>query len=203
MTEAGSPLPSSSRGSEAPSHWRELDPRQRRRELARTGLAIAATWVLLLAGYSQMPLAGRTGRGWFARLVLGGLLVVAVLVWQVRSVTGAERPGLRAVQALGGVIPVFIVTFAGVYLSLSQVSSGSFSEPLNHSGALYLAITILSTVGFGDITPEGDLSRLVVSVQMLLDLVLIGVVVRLLTTAAKSGRGDPSSPSTEAGASRG
>ena len=102
----------------------------------------------------------------------------------------AELPGLRAVQALGGTIPVFLVVFAVVYLSLAQASSTQFSEPLNHTGALYLVITVFSTVGFGDITPEDDLARIVVSIQMLLDLVVIGVVVRLLTTAAKTGRGE-------------
>ena len=37
--------------------------------------------------------------------------------------------------------------------------------------------TVLSTVGFGDITPRTDPTRVMVSIQMLLDLVLIGVVV--------------------------
>jgi voltage-gated potassium channel len=84
------------------------------------------------------------------------------------------------------VIPLFLLTFAGLYLSLSAASTGRFSEPLNHTGALYLAITFFSTVGFGDITPQDDLARIATSVQMLLDLVVIGAVVRLLTTAAKS-----------------
>ncbi len=46
---------------------------------------------------------------------------------------------------------------------------------------------MFSTVGFGDITPETDLARILVSVQMLLDLVVIGAVVRLLLNAAKTG----------------
>ena len=37
-------------------------------------------------------------------------------------------------------------------------------------------------MGFGDITPKTDVARILVSVQMLLDLVIIGVVVRLLIT---------------------
>jgi hypothetical protein len=48
-----------------------------------------------------------------------------------------------------------LITFAAVYLSLSESSDTHFSEPLNHTGALYLVITVFSTVGFGDITPEG------------------------------------------------
>jgi hypothetical protein len=48
-------------------------------------------------------------------------------------------------------------------------------------------ITTLSTVGYGDITPTTNLSRMLVSVQMLLDLILIGSIVRLLASAAQKG----------------
>jgi hypothetical protein len=82
-----------------------------------------------------------------------------------------------------------------LYLSLSEDSTSQFSEPLNHTNTLYLAITVFSTVGFGDITPQTDVARIATSIQMLLDLVVIGIVVRLLTTAAKTGlEGSPSPP---------
>jgi hypothetical protein len=53
-------------------------------------------------------------------------------------------------------------------------------------------------VGFGDITPKTDTARLIVSIQMLLDLVVLGAVVQLLIKATKTSlaRG-PHSPSAE------
>ena len=84
-------------------------------------------------------------------------------------------------------IALFLVVFAIVYLSMSQSSTTHFSEPIDHTGSLYLVITVFSTVGFGDITPESNGARIVVSIQMLLDLIVIGAVVRLLVSAAKSG----------------
>ena len=42
-------------------------------------------------------------------------------------------------------------------------------------------------MGFGDITPETSGACIIVSIQMLLDLVVIGAVVKLLINAAKSG----------------
>jgi hypothetical protein len=48
-------------------------------------------------------------------------------------------------------------------------------------------ITTLSTVGYGDITPTTNMGRMLVSVQMLLDLILIGSIVRLLASAAQRG----------------
>jgi voltage-gated potassium channel len=134
-------------------------------------------------------------------LVLGIVAFAVVFAWQLHRVRNADLPGLRAVQALGGAIPLFLVAFAAGYLSLSHSAASHFSEPLNHTGALYLVVTIFSTVGFGDITPKGDLARAIVSIQMILDLIVIGAVVRLLTTAAKGGPGHPSLSAATAPAS--
>jgi voltage-gated potassium channel len=172
--------------------WTELSRRQRRREVIETILAVTLTWVLLIGIYYLLPFTDLTSGQSVVRLVLGIGAFVAALAWQLHRVRNADLPGLRAVQALGGAIPLFLVAFAAGYLSLSQAEATHFSEPLDHTGALYLTVTIFSTVGFGDITPEGGLARIVVSVQMILDLVVIGAVVRLLTTAAKGGRGGPS-----------
>jgi voltage-gated potassium channel len=168
--------------------WSELDRRQRRREVISTVVAMAVTWVLLVGIYYLIPATERTSGGSLVRFVLGIAAFAVVVAWQMRRVVEADVPGLRAVRALGAIVPVFLLVFAGVYLSLSHASTTHFSEPLDHSGALYLVVTIFSTVGFGDITPEGDVARLVVSAQMLLDLVVIGAVVRLLTSAANVSR---------------
>ena len=46
---------------------------------------------------------------------------------------------------------------------------------------------MFSTVGFGDITPKTDVARLVVTVQMLADLAVIAVVIRLIFGAVTRG----------------
>jgi hypothetical protein len=46
-------------------------------------------------------------------------------------------------------------------------------------------VTVLSTVGFGDITAQSDASRLLVTIQMLLDLALIAIVVRVFYATAR------------------
>jgi voltage-gated potassium channel len=181
-----------------PPSWADLDRRQRRREIIHTLIESTLTWALLLGIYYLVPFTDRTSAGSLVRLALGIAAFVVVLAWQLHRITHADLPGLRAVQALAIIIPLFLVIFAVLYLSLSQASSTHFSEPLNHTGALYLAITVFSTVGFGDITPKGDLARIVVSIQMILDLVVIGAVVRLITTAAKTGQsGSASRPSPD------
>ena len=66
---------------------------------------------------------------------------------------------------------------------------------MTRTTALYFTVTVFSTVGFGDITPHTDLARLVTTTQMLADLVVVAVVVRLILGAAKGGTvGTPEDP---------
>ena len=142
--------------------------------------------MVLFGLYYTVPFDDRTSGESLVRLGIGIIGFIGVLAFQLHRVKHADWPLLRAVQALGVAIAVFLTIFAALYLSFSEATATSFSEALDHTGALYLTITVFSTVGFGDITPETDLARIVVSIQMLLDLVVIGAVVQLLFNAAKS-----------------
>jgi hypothetical protein len=84
-------------------------------------------------------------------------------------------------------VPVLIFVFAYTYLSLYRANHSSFSEPLDHMGAVYFTVSGLSTVGFGDIVAKTDVGRLLVTIQILLDLVLVVGIVRTLWLAARIG----------------
>ena len=169
----------------------ELDRSERRRAWLRTLAVLASAWVVLVGVYYVVPAglvpASSSGVGSFLRLGAGIALFAAVLAEETRRIIRADLPELRAVQALGVVIPLFLVAFATGYLSMSNDSAHMFSERLDHTRGLYFTITVFSTVGFGDITPEADLARIIVSIQMLLDLVILGSGVRLLLSAAQAG----------------
>ncbi|MFJ5776245.1 potassium channel family protein [Streptomyces sp. NPDC093094] len=64
----------------------------------------------------------------------------------------------------------------------------STNEPLSHSDALYFTVTVFSTVGFGDITAKTEAARLVVTAQMLADLVIPGLAVKVVVGAVRRGR---------------
>ncbi|HEY5989876.1 MAG TPA: potassium channel family protein, partial [Streptosporangiaceae bacterium] len=49
-------------------------------------------------------------------------------------------------------------------------------------------VTVFSTVGFGDIRPESELARLVVTGQMVADLVIIGLGARIVVGAVRVGQ---------------
>lgn len=138
-------------------------------------------------------------------LVLAVLVAVggiAVYVWffnrQLKGVYRAKYPNLRASEALILVAVMFLAIFAVIYVLISEGNPESFTEPLDQFTAYYFALTVLATVGFGDITPVGTFARAVTMVQMALDLVFIAVLVRIMTGAAKEAfnrRGKPSAPS--------
>jgi hypothetical protein len=50
---------------------------------------------------------------------------------------------------------------------------------------MYFTVTVFTTVGFGDITATSQLARALVTVQMLLDLIVIGLVIRVFFGAVQ------------------
>ena len=153
----------------------------------RSVAIVAASCVLIVGAFYVLPIGRESGLRAFLRAGADIALVGAVFVWQFRRIHLAELPELRAVEALAIVISVFLVGFSAIYLAMSHEAASTFTgQPFDHTRALYFTITIFSTVGFGDITPRTDTARLVVAAQMLLDLAIIGAVVRLLFNAARS-----------------
>ena len=59
---------------------------------------------------------------------------------------------------------------------------------LTHTDGLYFAVTVFSTVGFGDITAKTEAARLVVTGQMIADLVILGLAVKIILGALSRRR---------------
>lgn len=171
----------------ASNRLKDLHRRQRSRVLARNLLTIIGSWILLFLVFFFEPSKGFGSTRPAIMLTVGIVLVLGMLYLQYRQITSARFPMVRAAVAICIVIPFFLVMFSMIYLAMSASSPSSFSQHLDHVRALYFTITTFATVGYGDITPTTDIARMVVSVQMLLDLALIGVGVRLLFNVAKTG----------------
>jgi voltage-gated potassium channel len=164
-----------------------LATRERRKAVVTTMIRSVLAFAVVLGVYFLLPVGDWGGGGGASafRLVLGVLIFAAILGWQVRRILSSAVPALQAVEALIVAIPTFIVVYASTYVSISQASPGSFSETIDKTSALYFTVVTLGTVGYGDIAPVSSGARMAVSSQVMLDLVLIAVVVRLLTGAAK------------------
>lgn len=167
------------RAADAPSPYRRV----LRRSVVRT----VATGTSLVVVYALVPIAGDSGLAYAALMVLGLVAFVALVGRQVKKIIGAEYPRIRAFEALALVVPVLILLFAYIYLSLSDSTPESFSEPLSRIDAAYFATTTFATVGFGDITARTESARLLVTVQMLVGLGAAVGLARLLLGAADRG----------------
>ncbi len=168
---------------------------QRRRVLLRTVLRFVVTFAVVLATYYLLPLEGDPDVvGVVVRLLVSLIVLVAMIVWQVRRIVRSRFPTLRATEALGFALPFFLCAYAASYVVVSASEPASFSEALSHSDALYFAIVVFGTVGFGDIAPVTDPARMLVASQVLLDLVFIALVVRVLFAASRRGTADKQAP---------
>lgn len=172
-----------------------LTARRRRWLITRGLLRALATTVVLVALYYVLPLDRLTSGNVFVVLVIGIALLAGTITWQVRAIERSNYPAIRAVQSLASATPFFLLLFASIYFILSLGDPATFTEPLTRTDALYLTVTIFATVGFGDISAQAETARLVVTAQMLLDLVVLGLGIQVILGAAKRGRAsaDPES----------
>ena len=159
-----------------------------RRRVLRSLLRATLTSTVLVVLYYRLPLTGALEASTLALLLAGLALFAAVITWQVRAILRSDYPGLRAIEALAAAIPLFLLMFAAAYTTLADAEPSAFSEPLNRTDALYFTITVFATVGFGDIAPVTTPARVVAMVQMLGDLVVVGLVLRVMLGAVKEGR---------------
>jgi voltage-gated potassium channel len=53
---------------------------------------------------------------------------------------------------------------------------------------MYFSVTVFSTVGFGDITAKSEGARVLVTAQMITDIVVVGVAVKVIAQAVRRGR---------------
>ncbi|WP_051967601.1 potassium channel family protein [Kitasatospora mediocidica] len=166
----------------------DLPAPPRRRLLVVATLRTTVRITLVTAVYFLIPMDRTVNAATVTGLVLGILVLVVVVAWQLRGIMRAKRPGIQAIEALALTVPLFVLLFATVYFLMSHTQATTFSEPLSRVGAMYFSATVFTTVGFGDITAKSDAARIIVTTQMMLDLLALGVVVRLVLNAVNIGR---------------
>jgi voltage-gated potassium channel len=163
-----------------------------RRDKARRRRAIVATLVqslaasgLLLLSYYRAPLDRPLDRATAWLFFLGLLLFAGVLAVGLRGIIRSDQPRLRAIRLLSLALPLLLVVFASTYCTIAGQQSGAFSEPLDRTDGIYFTVTVFATVGFGDITPVSELARVLVTIQMLVGLVAVGLIAKLLLGAVQ------------------
>ena len=169
-----------------PDEWREIRPPHRL--IVRAVLRAVGSICALVAIYYLLPLDAASVPITVAMLVIGLVALTGLVALQVRSIILSPFPRLRAVEALEISVPLFLLLFAATYAVMSGISVDDFSEPLTRTDALYFSITVFATVGFCDITAKAEAARLVVTGQMVADVVIVGLAAKAIAGAVSHGR---------------
>jgi voltage-gated potassium channel len=143
---------------------------------------------VLVALYYLLPLDHLTNVPLAVILIVGLVILLVISAGQVREILKARYPAVRAAEALATTVPLFLLLFASAYFVMERASPGSFSHSLTRTDTLYFTVTTFTTVGYGDITATSQSARLVVTAQMLLDLLALGLGVRVLLSAVQLAR---------------
>ena len=167
---------------------RELPPAKRRRLIFWAVLRTLLLTVVLTVLYYVLPWDQPLNAGVALRLLLGFLVFAGMATWQVRKIIGARFPAVQAVEALGLILPFYLLLFASTYFIMEHASPLDFTQRLTRTDSLYFTVTVFSTVGFGDITARAEAARVVVIFQMLGDIALLGLGARVLLGAVQRGR---------------
>lgn len=148
---------------------------------------ITLVTALLGFAYSLLPLDVGLALGLL--MLAASLAVLAALTtWHTRAIRRSPHPGLRAIEALATSVPFLLLSFSAAYGLLENKSAGSFGQPLTRLDAFYFTVSTFSTVGFGDIAARSETARAVVTAQIIVDLVYLGLAVRVMVAAAKLGQ---------------
>ena len=141
---------------------------------------------IALALYFAMPLDSELGELVAGSLVVvGSIALIPLSVRRARQVLTSDSPFLSAAQSLVSAITLLLVSFSSVYFVLATGHQGEITGLRTKIDALYFTVTIVSTVGFGDITATGQTARGIVIGNMVVDFVLVAVVVRVVSWALK------------------
>lgn len=137
--------------------------------------------VLLLAAatavYMVVPLGFAPDRKLVVATVfaLGIAGAMGLIVWQVRAYRRAASSGQG--QLLGLLIAVYasVLFFALTYYVLAAGDPNQIAGLATRLDALYFSLTIVSTVGFGDVHATGQAARAIVCLQIGFDLLFISL----------------------------
>jgi len=103
---------------------------------------------------------------------------------EYQLLAAALRNSRRKIAVFLSAVLMIVVTLGTVMYVLEGPANGFTSIPLS----VYWAITTMTTVGFGDITPQTDFGRLVASIMMLMGWGVLAVPTGIVTAEMTSQR---------------
>jgi hypothetical protein len=142
---------------------------------AIVGVAVLST--LLQAVFDRRTNDGTTFVMFF--LVIAAPIVILNRILRHRVIGRETILGAVCVYVLLGIV------FAGIYGAINDIDGGQFfAQRVVQSNIdfLYFSFVVLTTLGFGDLTPKPDIARVIVTFEALIGQVfLVTLVARLMS----------------------
>lgn len=137
-------------------------------------LAILPTYLALLVPEAHALIDVRILR----LLRIFRILKLAAFMWEYQRLGSALYASRRKIMVFLSVVLMIVLIMGTLMYVVEGPSHGYTSIPVS----VYWAITTMTTVGFGDITPQTDLGRLIASLMMLLGWGTLAVPTGIVTS---------------------
>ncbi|UGT64476.1 potassium channel family protein [Nocardia asteroides] len=160
-------------------------PDSHRTRLLRNGIAILCALLVYYGIPLNLNLEGRIIGVLVFLVGLAGLAQVTDR--HIRRLTAAPQRAGRQVDGILLLLTVTVVFFALTYYLLAKNDPGQFDGLVTRTDALYYTIVTLGTVGFGDVHAVGQTARVVTMLQIVFDLVVVGILLAVATGAITRG----------------
>jgi len=158
---------------------------------AIVGVAVLST--LLQAIFDRRTNDGTTFVMFF--LVIAAPIVILNRIVRHRVIGRETILGAVCVYVLLGIV------FAGIYGAINDIDGGQFfAQRVVQSNIdfLYFSFVVLTTLGFGDLTPKPDVARVIVTFEALIGQVfLVTLVARLMSLYGMERRAPATSTKTD------
>jgi Ion channel len=146
----------------------------------------ALTAIVPLVVYFVIPLDHRLGKVLAVVLVVSAAAALLPLsVHHARLVLRSEQPLFDATRCIVSGLVFLVTAFSVAYYVLGTAYDQQINGIETKLDALYFTVTVLATVGFGDITATGQAARGFVTAQMVVNLAVLAVALRVVSWALK------------------
>lgn len=157
--------------------WRDQPP----------GVRLLLSVVGMLVIFYAVPVSTRDSTGRVAISVLLTLIGIGALAWaifeQVRRQLHSRSEDIHTLLML---LPLAAMVFALGFYVLEEHSPAQLSGLVTRTDALYFTLSTLTTVGYGDITAQGQLARALVILQLAFNAIFVGAAVSTVVARIRS-----------------
>ncbi|GMQ86339.1 MAG: hypothetical protein BMS9Abin07_1913 [Acidimicrobiia bacterium] len=156
-------------------------------DAGRLVVRIAAAVVLLLVAGALVSMVAGTSTTYFGSLWF--LLVVATPFIVLRRILTHDTVTTATLLGAASVYLLLAMMFMYLFLGIDRAGDGSFfGEPEASTGFMYFSLVTITSLGYGDLAPAGDVARAVsASAAVFGQIYLVFIVARLVALYTAMG----------------